>query len=127
VPVLSKITISSLVPNAGENRDYLYVANMALRAITGVRSSIFLAKRSLAAGHRTTHTQKAGNPIAVGSSLDGETMWHFLSTLVDVVLPRIKDWKGIKGSSGDKSGNLSLGLTPEVVGTWPEIEINYDS
>ena len=60
------------------------------------------------------------------AELKGEEMYHFLGKLVDVVLPRIKDWPGIKGSSGDSSGNISFGLVSENVAMFPEIEVNYD-
>jgi large subunit ribosomal protein L5 len=53
-------------------------------------------------------------------------MYHFLSKCVDVVMPKIKDWRGVKGSSGDSSGNLAFGFTPEEVAMFPEVEINYD-
>lgn len=100
---------------------------MALQAISGVRATVYMARKSFTAGHRTPHTQRAGKPIAIGVTLEREDMWHFLSTLIDRVLPRVKDWKGIRGSSGDGSGNLGLGLAPDVVGGWPELEINYDA
>jgi len=70
---------------------------------------------------------RSGKFCAVSTELRGEDMYHFLSKCVDVVMPRIKDWKGIKGSSGDSSGNISFGFTPEVVALFPEMEINYDS
>lgn len=100
---------------------------MVLQAITTQRATVHIAKRSLSAGQRISFTQKAGKPIAVGTSLEGEAMWHFLSTLTSIVLPKIKDWKGVKGNSGDRSGNLGIGLSPEVVGGWPEVEVNYDA
>jgi len=58
--------------------------------------------------------------------LKGEDMYHFLGKCVDVVLPKIKDWRGVKGSSGDSSGNISFGLTNEAVALFPEVEVNYD-
>ena len=54
-------------------------------------------------------------------------MYHFLGKLIDVVLPRIKDWNGVRATTGDNSGNLSFGLNPEVVSGFPEIEVNYDA
>jgi large subunit ribosomal protein L5 len=64
--------------------------------------------------------------IAVTSELKGENMYHFFGKLVDVVMPKIRDWKGISGSSGDDSGNITFGLEPSVVALFPEIEVNYD-
>lgn len=54
-------------------------------------------------------------------------MWYFLSKMVDLVMPRIKDYKGVSGTSGDSSGNLTWGLSAEVVGLFPEIMVNYDA
>ena len=54
-------------------------------------------------------------------------MYHFVSKVVDVVMPRIKDFRGMKGSSGDSSGNLAFGLKEEEVALFPEVEVNYDS
>lgn len=53
-------------------------------------------------------------------------MYHFVGKLIDVVMPKIKDWKGVKGTSGDSSGNITFGLEPENVALFPEIEVNYD-
>lgn len=127
VPEICKVTVSSVIPQANDNSAWLHVAGMAVQAITGVRARIFRAKKSLTAGQRAKFTQREGRPIAVGATIEGENMWHFLSTVVDRVLPRIKDWKGIKGSSGDNSGNIGFGLWPEIVEGWPEIAVNYDA
>ena len=57
-------------------------------------------------------------------------MWHFLSTVVDIVMPGVKEFKGIgeMGSvKGNGNGGMSFGFSPEVVGAWPEIEVNYDA
>lgn len=54
-------------------------------------------------------------------------MYHFLDKVVNVVMPRIKDWRGVRATTGDNSGNLTFGFEPEVVSTFPEIENNYDA
>lgn len=59
--------------------------------------------------------------------LKGEDMYHFLGKLITVVLPRIKDWRGVRATTGDSSGNLSFGLEPDTVALFPEIEVNYDA
>jgi len=99
---------------------------MVLQAMTGVRVRVSLAKKSQAAG-RVKFNQRAGQPIAVTCDLRGEGMWHFLSTLVEVVGPGIKEWRGLRGGSGDGSGNLGVGFGREVVGAWPEVGVNYDA
>ena len=54
-------------------------------------------------------------------------MYDFLAKCIETVFPSIKEWKGLKGSSGDGSGNLGFGLSPETVGGFPEIAVNYDA
>lgn len=95
---------------------------MALQAITNVRCKIFKAKKSIVAFGTTK-----GKAMGLGCELRGEDMWCFLSKVVDVVMPRIKEFKGVSGGSGDGNGNLGWGFGSDVVGMFPEIEINYDS
>lgn len=111
---------------ATENSAFLHVAGMALQAITSVRAHVHMAKRSFNES-QLGYSQRAGKPIALSCTITGEDKYHFLSQLVEIVLPRIKDWKGMSGASGDLSGNMALGLPQEVVGTWPEIAVNYDA
>ena len=65
--------------------------------------------------------------MSVTADLKGEEMYHFLGKLITVVLPRIKDWRGVRATTGDSSGNLSFGLEPDAVAMFPEIEVNYDA
>ena len=111
-----------MVPKAQENSAHLHIAGMALQAITNVR----------AVPHRARHNVvgwglRLGKYVSLTSTMEREDALHFLEKLIDVVLPKIKEWKGIPGSSGDGHGNMSLGLTPAQLALFPEIEINYDS
>lgn len=122
VPTLEKITVHSFVKGASSNSALLHVASMAVQAITNVRCTIYRAKESI-----TNFDLRAGKATAVGCELRGEDMWCFLAKVVDIVMPRIKDFRGVSGGSGDNSGNLAFGFNPDIVGRFPEIEINYDS
>lgn len=122
VPKLTGVTVHSFVKKATEGSAALHVAGMAIQAITGVRCTSHAAISNV-----LQWGMRAGKFVAVSSDLTGEDMYHFLSKCVDIVMPRIKDWKGVKGTSGDSSGNISFGLTPEAVAYFPEIEVNYDS
>lgn len=95
---------------------------MVVQAITNVRATPHQIKKSSA-----TFGIRAGQFLSVTAELKGEDMLHFLSKCVDVVMPRIKDWKGVKGSSGDSSGNIAFGFSAEEVALFPEIEVNYDA
>lgn len=122
VPTLERITVHSFAAGAGKDSTPLHVAGMAIQAITGVRCTPHKMKRSIIGFGMTK-----GRFVAVKSELFRETMWDFLAKCVDIVMPRIKDWQGIPGTSGDASGNISFGLGPEEVAFFPEIEFNYDA
>ena len=118
--------MSSIIRQAAEDSAYLHVGGMVLQAITGVRATVHMARRAFTVG-RISFNQRKGKPIAVSCDLRGEMMYDFLAKVIEVVAPGIKEWKGVKGSSGDGSGNLGFGFRPETVGSFPEIAINYDS
>lgn len=122
IPRLEGITVHSFVQEAVDKSEPLHVAGMALQAITGVRAQSHVAKANVA-----QWGIRAGKYISVTCEIKGEDAYHFLSKTVDLVLPRIKDWKGVKGTSGDSSGNIAFGLTPQELSLYPEIEVNYDS
>lgn len=121
VPKLERITVHTMVKGAIEDSAHLHVAGMVLQAITNVRATAHATKKSVAA-----FGLRANQYVSVTTDLYSENMYHFLSKVVDVVMPKIKDWKGVQGSSGDSAGNIAFGLTPEEVALFPEIEVNYD-
>ncbi len=110
-----------MVKNAKDDSAHLHIAGMIVQAMTGVRVVTHATRK-----HIAQWGLKPNKHVSVTAEVRGEAMYHFLGKCVDVVLPRIKDWKGVKGSSGDSSGNISFGLTPEAVALFPEIEVNYD-
>ncbi|KAL4942641.1 hypothetical protein BDV06DRAFT_191710 [Aspergillus oleicola] len=123
IPRLERITIHSYVQNAAvENSSWLHVAGLALQAISNVKVQTYRSKTSVP----KWYISAGRDAVAAKAELYGENMEHFFGKLLDIVLPRIKDWEGVKGSSGDSSGNITLGLEPEQVALFPEIEINYD-
>lgn len=111
-----------MVPEAQDNSAYLHVAGMAMQAISNVRAITHKAKHNV-----VQWGLREGKYVSVTSHMEREDASHFLAKLVDVVLPRIKEWPGVPGSSGDGSGNMSFGLTPDQVALFPEIEVNYDA
>ncbi|KAI9750574.1 MAG: hypothetical protein M4579_006403 [Chaenotheca gracillima] len=121
VPELERITVHSFVKQATESSAALHVAGMVLQAITGARATSCKSKHNVSGWNL-----REGKFLSVKSEIRGEEMYHFLSRCVDIVMPRIKDYRGVKGSSGDSSGNISFGLTPDAVALFPEVEVNYD-
>lgn len=123
LPQVDRITIHSYVKNAAtEGSQWLHVAGMAIQAISNVRVETYKSRSSVS----PWGIQPGRNTVAVKAELRGEDMQHFLGKLIDVVMPKIKEWHGVKGSSGDSSGNITLGLEPVDVALFPEIEVNYD-
>lgn len=117
VPRLHKITVNVGVGEAIQNARALDAVVSDLRQITGQQPVIRRAKRSVAAFKLRT-----GMPVGVSVTLRGWRMYEFLDRLVNITLPRIRDFRGISGKSFDGRGNYSLGLREQLV--FPEI--NYD-
>lgn len=123
VPMVERITVHSFVQGVVRDGSAdLHVAGMILQEITGQRAQT----------HRSKHPEtgfglQKGVPIAATVNLKGEAMYHFMDKLVNIVMPKIKDWRGVRATTGDNSGNITFGFEPEVVNTFPEIENNYDA
>ncbi|KAI9595429.1 ribosomal protein L5 domain-containing protein [Syncephalis fuscata] len=69
---------------------------------------------------------REGMPFGCKVELRGEKMYSFVETLTEIVLPRIKEWRVLRGGSGDGLGNIALGFPSHVMGLFPEIEEVYD-
>jgi len=121
IPEIKEVTLATYVPEAIKDPDHLVVARTALIALTGTMPEITKVKSSVAQW-KITQGQRAG----VKTTLYGNDAYEFLDRCIHLVFPRIKDWKGLQASTGDGSGNLSWGFTPEHVALFPEIEVNYD-
>ncbi|KAL9636702.1 MAG: hypothetical protein Q9164_002663, partial [Protoblastenia rupestris] len=116
------IVVHAFLKEAGRDQNRIPVAGMVVQAITGVRATVYRAKHNIAA-----FDLRLGKPCAVGVELRGEEMYDFLGKVVEVVMPKIKDYEGVMGKSGDGSGDIGWGFGPEVVGGFPEVEVNYDA
>lgn len=121
VPQITGVTVHSMVKEANNDSAYLHVAGMVVQAITNIRVEAHRATTSV-----SQWGAKAGRYVSVTAKLEREDAQNFLSKTVDIVMPRIKEWKGVKASSGDSAGNISFGFTPDQVALYPEIEVNYD-
>lgn len=117
VPKIEKVVINMGVGEAIQNAKSLEFAEGELRAIAGQKPVICRAKRSEA-----TFRLRAGMPIGVKVTLRGERMYEFLSRLINVALPRVRDFKGLSDKSFDGRGNYSLGVKEQII--FPEI--SYD-
>jgi large subunit ribosomal protein L5 len=117
VPRLEKVVINMSVGEAISNSKVLEVATRELTAISGQKPVITKAKKSIAA-----FKLREGMPIGCKVTLRGERMYVFLDKLFNIVLPRIRDFRGLPRKSFDGRGNYNLGLKEQLV--FPEI--NFD-
>lgn len=117
VPRLEKISINMGVGIATQNKAFLDSAVKDLTQITGRKPIITKAKKSI-----SNFKLRSGMPIGCKVTLRGETMYEFLDRLISIVIPRVRDFRGISAKSFDGRGNYTLGLKEQTV--FPEIE--YD-
>jgi large subunit ribosomal protein L5 len=117
VPRLEKVVVNIGMGEALQNAKALDAAVADLSIITGQKPIVTRARRSIAAFKLRT-----GNPIGVKVTLRGNRMWDFLDRLINIALPRQRDFRGISADAFDGRGNYSLGLREQLV--FPEI--NYD-
>ncbi len=117
VPRLDKIVINMGVGAAVADKKHITSAVEELEKIAGQKAVITIAKKSIA-----TFKLREGMPIGCKVTLRKDRMWEFLDRLVNIALPRVRDFRGVKDKSFDGCGNYSLGITEQIV--FPEI--NYD-
>jgi large subunit ribosomal protein L5 len=118
VPKIKKIVLNMGLGEAIQNIKILDSAALELNAISGQKSVITKAKKSIA-----TFKLRQGMPIGCMVTLRREKMYEFLDKLMNVSLARVRDFKGVSGKAFDGKGNYTLGIKEQLI--FPEI--NYDS
>ncbi|MCJ7855255.1 50S ribosomal protein L5 [Lachnospiraceae bacterium NSJ-143] len=117
VPKLSKIVINMGVGEAKDNAKVLDGAVKDLTIISGQKPVVTKAKKSVAA-----FKLREGMPIGCKVTLRGERMYEFADRLINIALPRVRDFRGVKANSFDGRGNYTMGIKEQLI--FPEIE--YD-
>jgi large subunit ribosomal protein L5 len=117
VPRVTKIVVNIGIGEAKDNARALEAAVGDVRTITGQQPIVVKARKSVAA-----FKLRAGMPVGIKATLRGRRMWYFLEKLVQVALPRIRDFRGVSADGFDGRGNYSLGLREQIV--FPEVD--YD-
>ena len=117
VPKLDKIVINMGVGEAKENAKILEAAMADLQTITGQKPIVTKAKNSIA-----NFKIREGMSIGCKVTLRGEKMYEFLDRLVNLALPRVRDFRGVNPNSFDGRGNYALGIKEQII--FPEVE--YD-
>jgi large subunit ribosomal protein L5 len=117
VPKITKITLNMGVGDAVADKKALEKARADMERISGQKPVICLARKSVAA-----FKIRDGMPIGCKVTLRRERMYEFLDRLVNIAIPRIRDFRGLNPKSFDRAGNYSMGVTEQII--FPEI--NYD-
>lgn len=114
VPRLEKIVVNAGLGRAKDDKKLMEVAANTLRKITGQQPVQTTAKKSIA-----SFKLREGNKIGLKVTLRGERMYEFMDRVVNIVLPRLRDFHGVSPKSFDKSGNFALGFSDQSV--FPEL------
>lgn len=114
VPKLDKIVISMGVGKGRENPKFIEAAAADLSTIAGQRAMLTKARKSV-----SNFRIRQGDTVGAMVTLRGPRMYEFLDRLISIVIPRIRDFRGLKANSFDEHGSFSMGLQDQVV--FPEI------
>ena len=117
IPSIKKIVVSMGVGEALTNKKLLDAAVTDITLITGQKAVKTKAKKSIA-----NFKLREGNEVGVMVTLRGAHMYEFLDRLINVALPRVKDFRGINPNGFDGHGNYSLGITEQII--FPEIDFD---
>jgi large subunit ribosomal protein L5 len=117
VPKITKITLNMGVGEGIGDKKMIENAVADLQAIAGQKVVVTLARKSIA-GFKV----REGWPVGCKVTLRGQQMWEFFDRLVDISIPRIRDFRGLNPKSFDGRGNYSMGVREQII--FPEIE--YD-
>jgi large subunit ribosomal protein L5 len=117
LPRLEKIVVSMGVGKALENKNALDAAARDLATITGQKPMLCRARKSVA-------NFKLRKGVAIGAkvTLRGRRMYEFLDRLITIVMPRIRDFRGVSPKAFDQAGNYNLGISEQIV--FPEIPVD---
>ena len=114
VPRLEKIVVNVGLGRGKDDKKLIEVATNTIRKITGQQPIQTKAKKSIA-----SFKLREGNVIGIKVTLRDEKMYEFMDRLINIVLPRLRDFHGVKNKAFDKSGNFSVGISEQSV--FPEL------
>lgn len=117
LPRIEKIMINVGAGEAVSNKGVLEKIQEQIALIAGQKAVITKARKSISA-----FKIRAGLPIGVKVTLRGKKMAHFLEKLIKIVIPRLKDFRGISETSLDQHGNLNIGFTEQTI--FPEVDFD---
>lgn len=117
VPTVTKVSVNIGLGEALTNGRAVDSAVSDLQTITGQKPVVNRAKKAI-----SNFKLRENNPIGVSLTLRGDRMWEFLDRLMNLALPRVRDFRGVSGNAFDGRGNYSLGLPEQII--FPEISFD---
>lgn len=109
-PRITKVVVSAKTGAIKEDRDAINQIRDELAAIVGQMPKINLSRKSV-----SSFKLRTGQPVGLTATLRGERMYDFVSKLINVALPRVRDFKGLKRSAFDGRGNYSIGISEHII------------
>jgi large subunit ribosomal protein L5 len=116
VPRVEKVIVSMGVGRATQDKKFLDAAIKDIALITGQKPLVCKAKKSV-----SNFKLRQGNPIGLKVTLRRERMYEFMDRLINLAIPRVRDFRGLNPNSFDRLGNYSMGLNEQ--GVFPEINL----
>lgn len=114
-PKMLKVVVSLGMGDAKDNAGILDKVKIYIGALAGQKPVVTLAKKSIAA-----FKVVQGQPVGMMVTLRGDKMYAFMDKFINIVLPKVRDFKGINATSFDESGNLNIGLKEQTI--FPEVD-----
>jgi large subunit ribosomal protein L5 len=115
VPKMQKVVVSMGIGKATQDKKFIEIALQDLMMITGQKPLVCRAKKSV-----SNFKLREGDQIGLKVTLRGQRMYEFMDRLINLAIPRVKDFRGLSPNSFDRKGNYSLGMSEQTV--FPEID-----
>ncbi|KAI3324981.1 ribosomal protein L5 [Xylariaceae sp. AK1471] len=120
IPEIRAVHLAMYLPKAKKNFDHIIVGKAVLQSITGVKPTLTTTKTSVAQWGIVK-----GDRSGVKCSIYGNQAYEFIDKVVNLVFPKIKEWRGVQGTTGDSTGNIGFGFEPQDMQHFPEVEAAY--
>ncbi|MGB2630687.1 MAG: 50S ribosomal protein L5 [Candidatus Omnitrophota bacterium] len=117
VPRIDKVVVNVGLGEMAHDKDLIEPVRNGLAAITGQRPALSRSKKSI-----SNFKIREGSPVGLKVTLRGDVMYEFLGRLINVVIPRIRDFRGLSRASFDQHGNYSFGIEEHTI--FPEIDLD---
>ena len=117
VPRVQKIIVNSGIGSIKDNREFVDLFTEELASLSGQKPSVRKSRLSVA-----SFKIRKGDPVGIAVTLRNDKMWAFLDKLINIVLPKVRDFGGVSPTSFDRLGNYSLGIKEHTI--FPEVNPN---